>query len=420
MTEKPLRDPDLAALAKVIDLRQAATPEDWQRQALARLGPERFEQLQARRSNLAKNPASEAEFYQYVTADVDVMLAMLEGRIGYYDAVLPRVLELLQDRPPARILDLGSYVGLVSLYLSRRFPDATVVGIERCEGAVQRARAFLQKNPRPNVEFVHGDYLAWTPPDSFDLVLSLQTTPTYLLPQVPSQSPESYLRGRNLEAAASESSARPVAQALASMRRLAGQDGWVLLQERFPDIARASRFLYLLGDSALAVERLELLAWQAANERAGVQQAPLIVATPHAVPAPVDESRLIGLYYPQPETADVSRLGFDQPTTLTGVKAHWSFAALAGLRQEVCVQGRGQDGHRFHIHVGLLAGTRAYVYTCTTADYRELKICDARYARMLFTPVAEQLLLKQMAGEILDAEPEPRALAGIFRAKFGW
>lgn len=420
--ERTLLDPELADLASQLGLRHARSPAEWRQNALARLGPGRFEQLQAWRANLAQNPGSEAEFYDFVTADGDIAAAMLEGRLGYYDALLPRIAEHFGTLRPRRVLDAGSYCGVASLYLGRRLPEIQFVGIERCEGAVRLARRALEKVPLGNVEFVHGDYLRRSLEPPCDAAMSLQSLPTYLLPQLPSEGPSSYHRGALLEAAVGgeQFPGRPVAEALAALHRLTAPTGHVLLHERLADIGRALLFGYLAARAGFQASRLQLVSWQAANEREGVQRAPLIVAERRDAPASFDESAMVDCLFERPARVDALSLGLEQPVALTGPQAQWSFDALEGQRVEQSVRGAFRDRHRFLIRLGILAGARAYVYTCATSDYRELKICDVRYALMLFAPVAQQLLSRYVAGEISEVDPDPAALDGLLRAKFGF
>lgn len=419
MAEGSLRDPELAALAIDLGLRHAGSPDEWRHNALTRLGAGRFEQLQSRRAHLANNPSSEADFYDFVTADLDLTLAMLEGRLGYYEAVLPVLAEALRGIPHARVLDLGSYVGLASLYLARRFPDSLIIGIDRCEGAVRHARAFQEATHAASVEFRHGDYARSESKDPFDVVLSLQTVPTYWLPQIPSESPESYERGNNRVPVASDPSspARHVADALAAIQRLAGEQGHVFLHERLPDFSRTSLFLYLLNKTGLRIQSALLLQWRAANEREGIQKSPLFVASPRPGPVEFDESHLITMLLSESGAVDCTRVGVEQPALLHGTDAQRCYLMLPS-KDEVCVRGAARDGNRFAIHLGTADTNRVFVYTCTTSDYRELKVCAAQYVRMLFAPVVEQLLLKHKAGEIADTEPDPRGLGEILRAKF--
>jgi hypothetical protein len=234
--------------------------------------------------------------------------------------------------------------------------------------------------------------------------------------------PESYQRGKGLEVAAVNPAApvQGVATALASLRRLAGGQGHVVFHERLPDIPRAVLFFYLASRADLRVTHQDHLTWETANERAGRQQSPLAVARPEPGAAPFDESSVTDLFLPPDDHATYSEQQLDQGLILAGAQAERYFNALRPRCEDVCVQGTTADQNRFHVHLGVADGRRAYVYSCSTADYREFKICDARFARMLFSPVVEHLQHQQNTGSVIQVEPLPAALWQRLQAWFGW
>lgn len=420
MAEKQFRDPALAALARDLGLRYPAGKPDWQAQARQLLGEPLHQELENQRAALRSAPHTEEAFYEFVAARPAVLAAMLEGRLGYYDAVLPAVAEVVQGLPHARIADLGSYSGFVSLYLGARFPDARVVGIERNAAAVERAREYQKRAPRGNVEFIHGDYTRDGIP-ACDVVLSLQTIPTYLLPYIASADPESYRRGPNLAAAAADPSVpgQPVKQALAAAARLATPGGRVLLHERLPSVATASYFFFLASQVGLRRLEMRLLGWETANEREGMQVAPLLIAAVQPGPAPFDEAAVIDLLLPRPAPRDLTTLPPGQGLVITGREAEATFAAYAQAGSDIRVRVQTRDRQRFHIHLGVAGGRWAYVYTCNTADKREFKVCDSRMALPLFQPVVDYLVMSHRSGDATYIDPSPEALAGQIAARFG-
>ena len=167
MTIRPLQDPILAMLAQQLKLEAPANLASWLTRAERELGAPRLEELQdwrkrlyseARQASPTTSLASEAAFYQFVASNQAISAVMVEGRLGYYDAILPAVASRVGQVPHARILDLGSYSGLPSIYLAKQFPDAQVVGIERCKDAVQRAQELQARTGLKNVEFERGLY----------------------------------------------------------------------------------------------------------------------------------------------------------------------------------------------------------------------------------------------------------------------
>jgi SAM-dependent methyltransferase len=81
------------------------------------------------------------------------------------------------DQPPARIIDLGTGTGAAALMLSRRFPEAEVVGVDISEPMIDAARAKLAASGgRGRVTFEVADAAELPYPDAaFDLVAQIST-----------------------------------------------------------------------------------------------------------------------------------------------------------------------------------------------------------------------------------------------------
>ena len=101
---------------------------------------------------------------------------------------------------------------------------------------------------------------------------------------------------------------------------------------------------------------------------------------------------------------------------LTGPTAHANFQALPAGKRDVCVALRFANDVQVHLHLGAVAGQAAYVYTCSTADHRELKMCRPAHAQALFAPVVEFIARKKQSGEALHVDPDPAELPGLLRA----
>lgn len=90
------------------------------------------------------------------------------------ETLIEEVLKSYKDKPPSRILDLGTGTGCILLSLLREFPEATGVGIDIAEGACQTAKENAESLGLENrVQFLCGN---WTNPlldsDKFDLIVS--------------------------------------------------------------------------------------------------------------------------------------------------------------------------------------------------------------------------------------------------------
>jgi release factor glutamine methyltransferase len=88
------------------------------------------------------------------------------------ETLIEAVVNRYKGNPPARILDLGTGTGCILIALLSEFPQATGVGIDLSEEAVETAKYNAQQNHvATRAEFLQGN---WTESinESFDLVVS--------------------------------------------------------------------------------------------------------------------------------------------------------------------------------------------------------------------------------------------------------
>lgn len=74
----------------------------------------------------------------------------------------------LQGLAPGRVLDLGCGDGALTRVMAERWPEAEILGIDRSEEMIQRAKAA----DHTRVRFKLADIQRWELPGSFDLILS--------------------------------------------------------------------------------------------------------------------------------------------------------------------------------------------------------------------------------------------------------
>lgn len=73
----------------------------------------------------------------------------------------------------ARILDVGTGCGIISLMLAQRFPDARITAIEIEENAAIQAKENVESSPwKDRIEVVCGDFKKIDLPNKFDLIVS--------------------------------------------------------------------------------------------------------------------------------------------------------------------------------------------------------------------------------------------------------
>ncbi|MFO0809017.1 MAG: efflux RND transporter permease subunit [Gemmataceae bacterium] len=423
------RDPALADLVRGLGLYHAKTPSEYEWRLQTRLSHGVYQQLVKLRAELklhstdivpSQFAADDQRYYQFLDAHPLACRATAEGRLGYYDRLLPLLAWTLAGVPKARILDLGCFSGLSTLYLGRTFPDSTVVGIERYRGFYEVAEEGRKAVGAANVSFVHGDYTDFRPERPFDAVVSLQTLPGYMLPWLPSESPDDYRRGRHLAAEIENASspAQAVLRSLAAVRSLASPTGLVVFNERLHGLPRALLFHALLARTGLEVLHAHMVDWHMAGQKADVQTSPLIVARPCTPPANVDEAAVIHLYTLPAGYTDLSDLPAAHSVTWQGFDAHANYRSLPGDRDELVVAAELKSGQRFHQHMGVLGGRLAYVYLCDTMDRRNLTVTHTRNMRPLFKTARDLLAAARARGEVARVDPEDGSLDYALTKRF--
>jgi SAM-dependent methyltransferase len=84
------------------------------------------------------------------------------------------------ERPPARVLDLGTGTGSAATLVAQRFPEADVVGVDLAEAMVEEARRKLPAELEGRVRFEQGDASALDFRDgAFDLVTLANAIPFF-------------------------------------------------------------------------------------------------------------------------------------------------------------------------------------------------------------------------------------------------
>ncbi len=172
-------------------------PLDLIREPNRTVSPDQFETLLARRA--AREPMALILGHQgFWTLDLRVSAATLIPRADS-ETVITAVLQETQ-RPPRRILDLGTGTGCLLLALLSEYPDAYGIGVDR----VPAAAALAQENARTNGLMNRASFVAgsWTNSllGSFDVIVS---NPPYiraadidgLMPEVALHEPRSALDG---------------------------------------------------------------------------------------------------------------------------------------------------------------------------------------------------------------------------------
>jgi demethylmenaquinone methyltransferase/2-methoxy-6-polyprenyl-1,4-benzoquinol methylase len=100
------------------------------------------------------------------------------GSVDHLGALARAVSHL--DRPPERVLDVGTGTGEAALYLAREYPSAGVRGIDISEEMVRAARHKVGLDPEGRVAFRVADAAALPyGEESFDLVAGVNVPPFF-------------------------------------------------------------------------------------------------------------------------------------------------------------------------------------------------------------------------------------------------
>jgi hypothetical protein len=416
MRHEQLADETLARVVSAAGLEVPDTRQAWEWRLQCALPWPVFDGYRRRRDacfaaaedvgDVVRTASVNEEFFAFVGTHPDLCRHFAAGRLGYYDALLAKVADRVRSAPHARILDLGSFAGLSTLYLGAAFPGSRVVGVERHPGAVAVAEDARRRTGIENVSFACADYAEFDA-GPFDAVVSLQAMPAYLIPWLPSEGPEDYSRGSNADAAlgAPDATVLAVERAAAAVRRLLAAGGRAVLHERVVGLARALFFHRLLARAGLEVTDARWADWYSVSQRDVVQSFPLVVATASGGAARADDAAVIALYSLPPSGPDLAGLPDAHAVTYSDFQAHAAFAALPASRDEVGIRMGLADGRRMHGYFGVAAGRWAYIYRCDTCDERKLSVGHRNIAPALFRTGLDELGRLMATGQPVHCDP---------------
>lgn len=115
-----------------------------------------------RRRTTEKADASHQEdvdaLYKLKNASLDFSIALTSQYVGrLYSSYLAVVASLGLDRQVKAVLDLGCDNGILTAFYATFFPEATVLGVDRCHEAIACASTLKDRLQLPNLKFVVAD-----------------------------------------------------------------------------------------------------------------------------------------------------------------------------------------------------------------------------------------------------------------------
>jgi SAM-dependent methyltransferase len=409
-------DPTLLGVAAELGLRFPESSEAWWQQIREEVPDLLRTKFRSQRRRRDAGRLGDGPFYRLL-ADPVLARPMLEGRLGYYNAVLPALADVVARLPHGRICDLGCFGGILTFCLARLFPDAQVVGVDRLGAWVTRSREFLDRLQLPNVTFVHCDFRAFVPKEQFDILVSISALPTAQLPAVLAECPRSHRRGRQVADMANQQARgiRHMASCLSTLPYLLKPQGRLIVHERACDPGQGLLFLFLACQARFAVTNSIPVSWTTAAEQGGPWRAPLVTLERRSNPVEYDEEQLLPLFLDPPARMPSGGLPPFSCEPVFGSEAEGMYANLPNPRTTVRCEQHDPNGQWWEIEFGTAGNAVNYRYICNVADYRELRLCDLPALRKL---IDESLKYLAGLGYSFSVRPDPEKLKDLLAAVF--
>ncbi|MFQ5988412.1 MAG: class I SAM-dependent methyltransferase [Candidatus Methylomirabilales bacterium] len=206
---------------------------------------------------------------------------------------------------PSSVLDLGCDSGILTCFYAMRYPEAEVVGVDRCELGVACARELADRLHIANVRFEVCDLQSLEgsfPEEAFDLMLS--TTVFHEVLRFPEDLLESWGGSIGGVKMGSEDS-NSVRTVTELVKLLCDETGMFVSMERCPDAEALAWWIRLLNQAGLKMDanRSALLSYHSLyGER---ETLPILVATRSWDPATDsgDETLALRMYSEREEDA---------------------------------------------------------------------------------------------------------------------
>ena len=357
-------------------LRQFTSDEayfQWQRQTLPPVELATLHRLieQKRRGAVV----DEVAFYD-ATADPRILPVLYSQQYGYYLAVGSRVADRVGDADS--ILDVGCGVGILTTFYAKRYPDKTVVGIDRSPASIARAQQQAKALNLMNVQFECLDLDHRAPTRSFDLILA-----THALlqaehdPGIPSRSWKTFERAGEGQQQADFERRTGIGGRLDRLCALLSARGRMIVCEKTRQLARRVPFQRALAARGLGLsEQPDWIRYSLVEEIADDGPFFLLgVGQSHEVqwnesPEP-DEGTLFDRTKQLSESTDP-----DVPL----YENHWPSAQRVWEQlqnRHLLKESTRQepDGRQLHVELGQ-AEEGAYLYCANTFDQRQLVIVE--------------------------------------------
>jgi len=98
------------------------------------------------------------------------------------ETLIELCLQLIQHKPDAKLIDLGTGSGIIAITLAAECPQLKVTAVDSSMAALQVAQKNAQLNQTQNIRFLRSNWLDQVDNESFDFIVS---NPPYIAPNDP-------------------------------------------------------------------------------------------------------------------------------------------------------------------------------------------------------------------------------------------
>ncbi len=329
-------------------------------------------------------PEHETAFYD-LSAMPHILPILYSQRYDYYRTVGPLAAAGLADA--ATILDFGCGPGVLTTYYARRYPQASVTGVDRSQACIVEARRKAEALRLSNVQFVCLDLEAEARLENYDRIVATHAlVQSEQDPGLPSRNWRTFERAQD---AAGQSDFERRTGLGCRLDRLVGalaHDGRMIVFEKTRQLGRRIPLQRALSARGLCLfEPPRLVRYTVVEEIA--DDGPLFVLArgpSHDIgwselPEP-DEGRPFDRTRRVPERAAADGPLYENHCP----SAQTAWEQLHGktvVREDTAEE---PDGRQLHIELGTGEGLR-YLYCANTFDQRQLVIVEPERAGMLHT-----------------------------------
>ncbi len=88
------------------------------------------------------------------------------------ETLIELCLQLIQHKPDARLIDLGTGSGVIAVTLAAECPELHITAIDSCEAALKIARKNAQLNNTPHIRFMQSNWFDQLHNEMFDFIIS--------------------------------------------------------------------------------------------------------------------------------------------------------------------------------------------------------------------------------------------------------